>query len=371
MPLSLLQANFSLTTACGSGPFFRAALWWRRAWIAAAFFAALLGTACGVPGEPLPPLLEIPQPVNDLSATQIGSQVRLMWSRPLLTTEGTRAQELDRMEIYGVFLPAGTNSQNFPEQAQLLATVRAEDIPNETPVVHELALASSHIGLKAFFAIKATNSRGKDAGFSNVVSLDIANLPEAPGKLQATLTEKAVVLGWEPAERSAFGGPSPQPDGYQVYRAEAQSPQAAEMIGAIEAPRYEDASFAFGHTYVYFIRAFVKQQDSVAITPPSNSAEVIAADRFPPAAPQNIRAVATLGVVEIVWSANMEADLAGYNVYRSEEVGFAKINQEPLPIPLFRDTVLQAGIRYRYHIRAVDKAGNESVPSEETSVTAE
>ena len=328
--------------------------------------------ACGVPGEPQPPLLEIPLPVHDLSAVQVGAQARLTWSRPLLTTEGTRAQELDRMEIYGAFLADQTSLPNFPQQAQLLATVRAEEVSNETRLVYELALAPSHSGHKALFAIKAINSRGKDAGFSNVVSLEIANLPETPGKLRATLTEKAVVLSWEPAERSAFGGPAPPPGGYQVYRSEAQSPQTTEMIGTAEAARYEDTSFVFGHTYVYFVRAYVKQPDSVAMTAASDSVEVVATDRFPPPAPQNVRAVGTPGAVEIVWSANTESDLAGYNVYRSQVVNpFAKINPERLPIPLFRDTTTQAGIRYRYHVRAVDKSGNESVPSEETSVTAE
>ena len=354
-----------------------------RKWagLAAVLLAALLGVACGVPGEPQPPLLEIPLPVNDLSAVQVGAQVRLTWSRPLLTTEGTRAQELDRMEIYGAFLADQTSLPNFPEQAQLLATMRAEEVPSETRLVYELALAPSHAGRNALFAIKAINSRGKNAGFSNVVSLEIANLPEPPGKLQATLTEKAVVLSWEPAERSAFGGPAPQPDGYQVYRSEPlspeapEAPEAIEMIGAAEAPSYEDTSFVFGHTYVYFVRAYVKRPGSVAITVPSDSAEVIAADRFPPPVPQNVRAVATPGApgaVEIVWSANAASDLAGYNVYRSEVVNpFTKINPELLPIPLFRDTTTQAGIRYRYYVRAVDKSGNESVPSEETSVTAE
>ncbi|MBI1954789.1 MAG: hypothetical protein HYS38_00175 [Acidobacteria bacterium] len=344
-----------------------------RKWpgLAAIFLAALLGAACGVPGEPLPPLLEIPLPVSDLAAVQVGAQAHLTWSRPLLTTEGTRAQELDRMEIYGAFLADQTSLPNFPQQAQLLATVRAENVPNETLLVYELALAPSQMGYKAFFAIKAVNSREKDAGFSNVASLEIANLPEPPGQLRATLTEKAVVLSWEPAGRSAFGGPAPPPDGYQVYRAEAQSPQAAEMIGTVEAARYEDTSFAFGHTYRYFVRAYVKRPDSVAMTAPSDSVEVIAGDRFPPAAPQNVRAVGTPGAVEIVWSPNTEPDLAGYNVYRSQGATFTKINPELLLIPLFRDTLAQAGLRYRYHVRAVDKSGNESVPSEETSVTAE
>src|SRR5690349_11250277 len=39
-------------------------------------------------GEPLPPLLNIPQPVADLSAVQRGSKIVVQFSLPELTTEG-------------------------------------------------------------------------------------------------------------------------------------------------------------------------------------------------------------------------------------------------------------------------------------------
>jgi len=64
----------------------------------------LLLVGCGVPGEPLPPLLEIPAAINDLTAVQVGDHIEVTWSVPHLTTEGTRVRELDRMDIYGVFL---------------------------------------------------------------------------------------------------------------------------------------------------------------------------------------------------------------------------------------------------------------------------
>ncbi|MBI4461126.1 MAG: hypothetical protein HY648_13855 [Acidobacteria bacterium] len=342
-----------------------------RSLTVAALILAMLLVGCGVPGEPLPPLLEIPQPISDLSAVQEGARVRLTWSRPLLTTEGTRAQELDRMELYAVFVPAQDTLPSFPDQAQLLTTVNAEQASGGAPLVYEHLLVPAQRDQRAFFAIKAINKRGKDAGFSNIASLQIVNLPDRPMSLEAVLTEKAIVLNWQPAQRSVLGGAAPQPDGYRVYRAESSSAETALVIATSAVPRYEDISFTFGKTYLYFIRAFIKRDDSLALTEPSNTIELAALDRFPPAAPQNIRAVATAGLVEIVWSPNTESDLAGYNVYRSEGDPAEKANSGLLPIPLFRDTTVRAGVEYRYSVRAVDTSGNESVPSEETSIAAE
>src|SRR5205814_1618905 len=49
--------------------------------------AILLETACGSPGVPMPPSLELAQPVTDLRATRKGDKVTLTWTAPVHTTE--------------------------------------------------------------------------------------------------------------------------------------------------------------------------------------------------------------------------------------------------------------------------------------------
>jgi len=341
--------------------------------------AALLA-ACGVPGEPLPPLLEIPEPARDLAAEQVGARLILRFTRPQLTTEGTRARFLNRLEIYGAFQPPDAQPPSFPEQAQLLAVLSgAELLGGPERITHELPLTASQIGARAFFTVKAINHRGMDAGLSSQIAVDIADLPEAPGELQATLTEEAIRLSWRPAGRSAFGGPAPEqgpesaPDqtGYEVYRAEAGSATPAERIGTAPSPSYEDRSFAFGRRYVYKVRAYRRQGDSTAVTPDSGSVEVDAVDRFPPAAPQNLRAIAVPGSVDLAWSPNSEQDLAGYNVYRGEGASPTRLNQALLVIPLFRDSSVTAGTSYRYQVKAVDREGNEGPASEDAAAMGE
>ncbi|MGH9591666.1 MAG: hypothetical protein ACRD5L_01145, partial [Bryobacteraceae bacterium] len=42
---------------------------------------------CGMPGAPLPPSLNLPNPVKDLAASRTGDQVRLTWTMPKNNTD--------------------------------------------------------------------------------------------------------------------------------------------------------------------------------------------------------------------------------------------------------------------------------------------
>ncbi len=56
----------------------------------ALLFAVPLATSilagCGMPGAPQPPSLNLPIPVNDLSAVRTGGEVALTWTMPTKTT---------------------------------------------------------------------------------------------------------------------------------------------------------------------------------------------------------------------------------------------------------------------------------------------
>jgi fibronectin type 3 domain-containing protein len=87
---------------------------------------------------------------------------------------------------------------------------------------------------------------------------------------------------------------------------------------------------------------------------------------LPPATPQGVEAKPVKGGVKITWAANRDADLAGYLVCR------AKTTKDTLlPIsPLLREThftdtssTLNASLRYRYAVIAVNSSQNKSLPS--------
>jgi len=88
-------------------------------------------------------------------------------------------------------------------------------------------------------------------------------------------------------------------------------------------------------------------------------------DTFPPAAPKGLAAVASPGVINLIWDANHEADLAGYLILRGEAPGdtLQPLVKDPIKETRYADRTAQPNTRYVYVIVAVDKTGNRSAPS--------
>jgi hypothetical protein len=74
------------------------------------------------------------------------------------------------------------------------------------------------------------------------------------------------------------------------------------------------------------------------------------------------------GNVTLQWQANVEPDLAGYNLYRSTQSGgpYTRLNSSPIPGTSFSDAQTADGATYYYAVSAVDLVGNESGHSPES-----
>jgi hypothetical protein len=71
--------------------------------------------------------------------------------------------------------------------------------------------------------------------------------------------------------------------------------------------------------------------------------------------------------INLNWTHNLEADLAGYNLYRSETEGLSgeQLNQEVIVANYYFDFTAEPEIVYYYSLTAVDETGNESEPTEQ------
>jgi predicted phage tail protein len=143
------------------------------------------------------------------------------------------------------------------------------------------------------------------------------------------------------------------------------------LLTTTTVPEYQDGGFDFGKTYLYVVRSVVNAGGGQLESGDSRPAIVTPKDTFPPAAPQDVVAAvlpgATAGtsVVDLSWAINIETDLAGYRVYRSEredERG-QLLTPDLLPTPAYRESTVALSHRYWYKVAAVDRAGNESPPS--------
>ena len=149
----------------------------------------------------------------------------------------------------------------------------------------------------------------------------------------------------------------------------------SELLGEAPAPSFRDTTSQFGHAYVYSVRSVVRYGSTPNESAESDESNLLALapkDIFPPAAPQGLVAVPvpatsnTPAGIELSWAISAESDLAGYNIYRSDQDSKSprRLNQSTLLTPAYRDITVFPGRLYTYTVTAVDRAGNESPASE-------
>jgi fibronectin type 3 domain-containing protein len=136
-------------------------------------------------------------------------------------------------------------------------------------------------------------------------------------------------------------------------------------------PPYTDTQTQLGKTYKYSVRSVAQYPGVQLESLDSNFATITPKDVFPPPAPQNLVVAfvpavdGTPAYMDLSWSSSAATDIAGYNVYRSEEPSRSgtRLNPELLPTPAFRDMNAVPGRVYSYTVTAVDRSGNESPAS--------
>lgn len=336
-------------------------------------FLALSG--CGTPGDPRPPRPVVPTPIMDLAARQMGARVVLTFTLPRRSTDGEALATPPDVEIYRGFAPLAAAPAE-PKQLALTVPSALVDtytvegrVQFEDPVKPEDLAA--HRGDQWIYAVRTRVTARRNSDPSNLVAVRVLPAPAAPAGFAATVTEQAIELHWQAVADAVS---------YRVFRAESDpatagaAPEkmgAAVLLAATPAVNYRDTQFEFGRRYVYTVRAVTQFEAESVESEPSEAANVLAEDVFPPATPSNVVIILTPATadspaaLELSWSISPEPDAAGYHVYRSEQEGTPgeRISRELLPAPAFRDTSVAPGRRYFYWVTAVDRKGNESTRS--------
>jgi hypothetical protein len=349
---------------------------------------------CAAPGAPEPPSLELARPVRDLRATRKGSEVHLTWSVPTETvdhhsfrrvgpTQVCRTLGVSTRECTPVaevptprvltngrtwFRSGGTPGQQAPAPQASYTDQLSPSLETQSPTSNLV------------YAVNVVNSYGKSAGLSNEVEVPSAPTLPAPENFHADLGAQGVKLTWSAVTTSQnISGLKYK---YRVYRRDVQIGKdsiAGEVpVSAESNPTLLDTGFDWEKTYEYRLTiitlvgqtsgtAEVEGEDTVPV-------RVVTHDVFPPATPTGLQAVFSgpgqKPFIDLVWKANSEADLAGYNVYRHEAGQPAvKINSEIVKAPAYRDLDVMPGHEYFYSVSALDMRGNESSKSDEASET--
>jgi len=354
------------------------------------FSIFLISAGCGAPGDPVPPAPVVPAAVKDLAAHQAGDGVELSFTLPSNSISGEKLVAPPAVEILRGAVKADGSAD--PKSFRVVYTIpgalvenyRADDRVRFTDPIAP-AETKSHPGGMIAYAVRTRASRKRASADSNVVSVRVYPVPAPITTVVARVTETAVELNWTALGRTSAGELINAITGYRIYRSEihpsaspslpqelpAGRPEShAALLGSSETNSYSDTSFVFDHTYVYTVRSVIQVEGVELESSDSQPVTVTPRDIFPPAAPQGLVAALLPGaapgkfVVDLSWSINLETDLAGYRVYRSEQEGTRGqlVTPDLLPTPALRDTSVEPGHRYWYTVTAVDRAGNESEP---------
>jgi hypothetical protein len=322
-------------------------------WFAATLLA--ICSSCGYVGEPLPPLLNIPEAVDDLAAVQRGSKIIVQFTLPELTTEGVAIKPPIQWDLRaGVGGSGEFQMDEWAAGAQTLSDAKLENgrVRCEAPTV-------AWTGKDVILAVRIMGARGKPSAWSNLVRMKVIGPPTTPTEVKAVSVPQGVRVTWNGA------GP-----GYRVFR---RGPGEAgfSVAANTEARQFLDRAVEYGKTYRYAVQAITKAGASEVESELSGVTEAIPEDTLPPAVPGGLTAVATTTTIEIAWERATEADLAGYRIYRAAPGGeFEKI-AETAETPSYSDRRIESGKQYRYAVSAFDKAGNESRRSEAIEITAQ
>ena len=304
---------------------------------------ALFAVSCGYVGDPLPPALNIPQPVQDLRAQQVESSIEASFTIPLKTTENLTITDIAAVEIRVGRMPeAGWNQDAWAAAAKAIAVDANKPGPAETSFdVREFA------GQEVVLAVRMANRKGRSSAWSNLVTLRVETPVITPADFVADSAPDGAILSWK-----GYDGP------VIVYRDGA-------VVGEGFGGKFADPRALLGKTYNYEIQARGDKAQGRKTGPKALAVE----DRFPPAAPTGLNVVAAAGTLELSWNPNPEADILGYAVLRALADGsFAPVANQ-LDAPAFTDRDVRRGARYRYKVTALDLRKNQSGTSQEVEIT--
>jgi len=399
-----------------------------RRWLPAVAAELLIAFAagCASPGPPRPPSLNLPEVVKDLTAERVGDVVHLHWTTPEMTTDrigvkGAMTAEICRIAVTepAPRTPACTLITRLPVQPG--PTQTADALPPSLTVDPPALLA---------YRVQIFNAHGHSAGLSPEAFAASGAAPPPVEQLRATPTRDGAMLEWQqkstsatveldrlpvgpdgvvveppqrkPATRSSsktkIKTTTKKPPASQPKPVPASAPKPLQTTAAapievkLRTPIQPadtggtiDHTAQMGEAYQYTaqrVRSVSLGGHTLELrSVVSSPATVAMRDTFPPHAPSGLEAVPggrtpVDNSIDLSWTPDTDADLAGYFVYRQEvdpkgvvTGTVTRLNTTPVVGPAYRDQTALPGRRYAYRVTAVDTAGNESAPSADVQET--
>ncbi len=220
--------------------------------------------------------------------------------------------------------------------------------------------------------LKLTMNTTEGTSYYAMNSVKINNPPLAPQSLIAKYEtdgdSQYIKLTWVKSQDD--GSRSNDVKQYRIYRSLSISsyPSSPEIIIPSGNTIAIDFPLVFNVTYYYVVRAY----DGLWESENSNTASSVAIDTIKPASPTELKYTIVDGKVQLNWNKSSDDgsganDVSQYRIYRSTTQGKYTDHLDIVSKSLtnYRDNSSESNVGYYYIVKAVDKYGNESEPSNE------
>jgi hypothetical protein len=367
---------------------------------------------CGKKGPIYPPLVNIPKPIKDFVAFQRGEQIILNWNNPGDYVDGSPIEEITKVEIWQLVEHDQadenadlrlknveeegqmdvvtekeeqevevhtTSTENFSENAKLLASIATKDFSEYQNKSQEQRLVGSFVyshklssedlkGRTNTFGLKAWTKK-KESDFSALISIKPQALPCPPTGLKETVLEDTIQIEWTSPEKNIDDSTPADIKGYTVYRKAEGEGMHRVSTQLVTETKFSDMEFRFGETYTYYVRTSASESSPFLESGDSEPLKIVPKDTFPPKMPKGLVAIADDDFVSLSWDINREPDLAGYRIWRKggDDKTYTALG-ELITENVYNDTAVKRNQKYDYAITAVDESGNESQKSKSISV---
>src|ERR1700757_2836258 len=150
--------------------------------------------ACGTPGAPQPPSLNLAVPVDDLTASRRGNKVDLEWTLPRRNTDRTNIKHnpvthICRHEGATLMAKCDVVAEVQPPTSRAPQKEKHGPPPGEVRI-HYVDTLPQQLELSdpagfVMYAVEEVNARGRSAGLSNQVAIPLVPVIAAPDKVSA------------------------------------------------------------------------------------------------------------------------------------------------------------------------------------------
>jgi hypothetical protein len=334
------------------------------------------------PGAVVPPNRDLLKPEQVIAKIPIAPPPDPEAPEP--ETPETRPRPGDTVTFVETLTPAALVPQVITKPPKAEKAPKAPP-PSAAPAPAAPAVPPPPVGplvLTRLYVVQGVSAKGRPGPASARVEVPLLSAPgpARPGVTAPTWDATSVTVTWQPPASASDEVPGVL---YNVYAVPAAGsapvgvPVAAPVPlnpKPLEVTTFVHEGATPGTEKCFVVRSVATVGTATIESDPSSPICVIPTDTFPPAAPKNLQAVGSAGVISLIWDANTDADLAGYLVLRGEAPGDTLQALTPAPVreTRYQDRSAKPGVTYVYAIVAVDRATppNSSAPSNRVQETA-